>query len=348
MRIVVQNPYEIFSDQNKNFNGYNYKFIEKYCDGIFLYARPWKYFQYKNKMKNLGWKKKIYLTCGGVNRGADILVCFHGKPYCKPNSPSARCRVVKIFHLMDFAEKTGDLNLAMTKGKVDYLMGYCRHDKHSSFFREYLKSYIGRVIGVPFGYGERFACRIPFADRVNKCVALGSLNPVDDPCMPKGHMEEYKVFYREHTYSHELRRTIVEHRDEWSEYIECLLPVYPETKNFSYDAVGELNKYTMFINDASIDELPPARTYEGIASGAVMVAEDLPVYRELGFADRENCILFQKGNYREMIEKIKYYMSHREELSQIQEKSLKLAGNYSHEKVADQLYADIEKLFNVS
>lgn len=346
MRIIVQNPYYIFEDQQRNFNGYNYKFIEKYCDGIFLYARPWKYFQYRNKLKELGWDKKIYLTLRTANRKSDILICFNGRPYLKKNHPSARYKKIKIFHIMDFSEKTNSVNGAMVQGNVDYLMGYCQHDKYSGFFRRYFTTYIGKVIGVPFGYGERFVYRNPFGSRINKCVALGSVNPVKDPLIQKGNLWEYESYYSGHVYSHELRKAIVDYCNEWKEYIDSMLPVYPETKNNSYDAVEELNKYTMFINDASIDKFPPARTYEGIACGAVMVAENLSVFKEIGFIDNVNCILFEKGNYQEMIAKISYYMSNYEKLKKIQEHSLELSEKFTHKKVAEQLFENIEKIFN--
>lgn len=340
-RIIVQNPRFIFDDQSRNFNGYNYKFVEKYCDGILLYARPWKYFKYRRKLKELGWNKKIYLKIGQANRHSDALVCFNGRPYLKANKPSAKYIRKKFFHVMDFAEKVEEINKALERGNVDYLLGYCAHDRYSAFFRRYFGNYMQKVISVPFGYADRFENKEKISKRINKCVALGSLNPIVDPLIKTDNLQAFKNYYSDHEYSHEVRKKISENAGFWKDCIDSMLPVYPTTKNNTYDAVEVLNKYSMFINDASVDEFPPARTYEGIACGCVMVAEQLETFKDMGFVDGINCIMFPKGDYDEMVRKIRYYMEHLEELSVIQSKSLELASSFSHKKIADRLYQEI-------
>lgn len=343
-KIVVQNPTYIFDNQERNFNGYNFKFLELYSDGILLYRRPWKYFQYKKKLRELGWNKKIYLSARAALSHSDALVCFNGRAYLSQNKPPRQYKKKKFFHTMDFSDNI--LKSSKALKNADYLMGYCNHDVYSPFFRKYFSAFTGKVIRVPFGYGARFFCKAKVSERINKCIALGSVNPVADPLMATDALLEYKKFYSMHEYSHEVRRAIQQNCDQWQSSIESKLPVYPETKNNAYDAVEELNKYTMFINDASIDEFPPARTYEGIACGCIMVAEDLGIYKELGFEDGKNCVLFEKGNYDMMIEKINYYIQHIEKLENMQRESLKLAKNFSHDKVAKKIYQDIANRIN--
>lgn len=341
LRIAVQNPIFIFDDQSRNFNGYNYKFVEKYCDYIFLYARPWHYFKYKKKLKELGWKKKIVLTIIRLNKVADALLCFNGRPYLKPNEMTNKVKVKKIFHVMDFSERIDEISEQMDKGQVDLLLGYCRHDYHSSFFRKFFSKYCGRVIPVSFGYSERFKFIVPFEERKNKCIALGSVNPINDPLINQDGLKDFIAYYSEHEYSHEIRKAVVDHVNEWSNEIDSMLPVYPNTKNPNYNAVDVLNEYSMFLNDASIDKFPPARTYEGIACGCVMVGENLQVFKELGFEDGVNCVLFEQGDYHNMLIKIRYYMDNPQLLKKIQLNSLELAKKFSHESVADTLNIDI-------
>lgn len=339
IRVVVQNPYFIFNEQQKNFNGYNFKFVEKYCDSILLYRSPLDYLKYRRRLKELGWNKKIYLLPSKACSDSDALVCFNGCAYMRINQPPKAYKKNKFFHVMDFTDSISKSSENLSS--ANYLLGYCQHDRFSPFFRKYYNNFQDRVIAVPFGYGCRFVNEVPIENRINKCIALGAVNPVDDPLMSGDSLKEYRDFYSSHTYSHEIRKAIVDNIDKWGDCFDSRLPVFPETKNSKYDAVEELNRYTMFINDASLDQYPPARTYEGIACGCVMVAEDLDVYKTLGFINGKNCILFPKGNYDCMLSKIKYFMAHLEELKLIQKESIKLSLNFTHEKIADNLYLDI-------
>ena len=245
---------------------------------------------------------------------------------------------------MDYSDNTAKASSMYSQRGVDFLMAYSRADLNSPFFDKYFPNYHGKVISVPFGYGKRFKCEIPFEKRENKCIALGSVNPVRDPLMAEESLKEYISYYATEEYSHPIRRAIVENLNMWQDCISSRLPVFPETKNPKYDAVKELNNYTMFINDASIDNFPPARTYEGIASGSVMVAEDLQIYRDLGFINGENCILFEHRDYDQMIQKIRYYMQNPEELMAIQKKSITLSKKFSHVNVAKELYDRIRDI----
>ena len=171
---------------------------------------------------------------------------------------------------------------------------------------------------------------------------MGSVNPVDDPLCPPGVLDEYKAYYKAESFTHKLRREIVQNRDKWKNEIDAeLLPSYPDTKNIDYDPVEVMGHYTMFINDAGIMNFPPARTYEGIAAGCVMVAEELPIWKELGFQDGYNAVLFQAGNYEQMIGKIQYYMQNGELLNKMQKNARRLLPEYSHECIADKLFKDI-------
>ena len=342
--IAVQSPVCIFANQEKNFNGYNFVFIEKYCDVIYV-RRLRKYWKYRKRLIELGWNnKKLCLSDRILNKRADILVCFNGCPYAKENTPPENYHGKKIYHVMDFVFFTKRAVQALVNGKVNYLMGYCEHDKESDFFRKFYSAYINKVIPVPFGYGKRFQNKLEFAERINKAVAVGSVNPVDDPLCPEHMLDEYVEYYKGERFTHKLRRAIVKNRERWKGEIDDLLPTWPETKNPDYDPVEVLNQYTMFINDAGIMNFPPARTYEGIACGCVMVAADLHIYHVLGFEDGVNAILFRDGDYEDMIGKIEYYQQNPEKLEKMQKKSMELAEGFTHEKVADELYRKIHEL----
>ncbi len=339
IRIAVHNPVFLLEDQYKNFNGYNYIFTLKYASSIYItdYRKLWRY---RKKLLEMNREDiKIIISEAGLNRSCDILVGFTGRPDKILHCVSRKYRGMKIYHVMDYVMNASKSYKKLAKCEVDYVMGYCDHSKYCEFFKKYYPSYSGRVISVPFGFGDRFVNAKEFEERCNKAIALGSVNPIND--VSDGSLDEYTEFYNTETFTHKLRRAIVENREKWSAWIDDKLPTYPETKNAHYDPVTELNNYTMFINDAGLMNFPPARTYEGIACGCVMVAENKEIYKELGFIDSVNCILFEPGNYEQMITKIDYYMKHSEILKNIHKNALLLSKRYTHENIAKRLYGEI-------
>ena len=339
MKIAIHNPTFFLQNQEKNFCGYNYEFLIRYAS-VFYVTDLRKIGQYKRKLleHNRG-DIKIVSSMKQLNRYADVLISFNGVPYKILYHPPKKFLGMKIYHVMDYVFEASKSNRALLDAKVDYVMGYCNHYKYCNFFKRYYGDYKGKIIEVPFGYGKRFQKKESFDKRINKAIALGSVNPVNNV---KGNaLKEYQEFFSDEEFTHKLRRMIVVHREEWKECIDEMLPTYPETKNPYYNPVEELNKYTMYINDAGLMNFPPARTYEGIACGCVMVAEKLPIWEELGFQDEKNCILFERGNYSDMLKKIKHYIMHKDELKKIQEGTMILATRYSHEEVAARLFANI-------
>lgn len=339
MRIAVHNPVYMLQDQKKNFCGYNYEFIIRYASVLFV-TDVRRIRLYQDKLKELGRSDIELVTRVSVlNQKADVLVSFSGVPNRLLYRPPKGFKGIKIYHVMDYVFEAGKAAKALKKSQVDYLMGYCDHSKYCRFFQAYYPGYEGKILSVPFGYGKRFQNNVPFEKRRNKAIALGSVNPVNDG---KGNeLKEYRQFYATEEFTHKLRRAVVMHRQEWKDCIDDLLPTFPQTKNPDYDPVEKLNAYTMYINDAGLMNFPPARTYEGIACGCVMVAERLPIWEDLGFQEGINCILFQKGDYQDMADQISYYRAHEQELQSLQKESLKLAKRYRHEDVAKRLYADI-------
>lgn len=341
LRIGIHNYNFIFEEQEKNFHGYNYAFFCKYVD--IVYVRTVKEtIKLKYYLMKKGINKRVVIGCSKLNRGADVLVSFAGVPYYEQHRPLKDFKGLKIYHTLDFSNNPSLSNELFREAGVDYVMAHGEVDKYSPLFQELYKDYIGKVIVVPFGYGSRFICKKNFYDRNMKAVAVGSIYPVkNNPYIHGGEMDEFEKFFEEEKWSHPLRREIVENREQWQDCIESFLPIFPDCRNEAYDAVQTLNDYTMYINSESLDNFPPARTYEAMACGCVMIANDKPIYRDLGFVDGENCILFKSGDYEEMIKKIRYYMNHKEELYQLHNNTLMLAEKYSHERVAEGLYEQI-------
>lgn len=340
--IIIYNPTDLFINP-VSWHGYAVDFALKYADYVFV-RNPFKKLLIKNTVKGLCPSRKIKVKSSlfFLNKNKYVIVGFGAVR--NPTFSLKMYSGIKIFHLLDYYLDVPKIQKFLRKSKIDYVIGHCQMDEECTFFRKYYKEYIGKVIDLPFGYAERFKYIRPFKDRINKAVGLGSINKMKDALLSESQTKEMVEFFPLREYQHEVRKYLQDNQQIVKDCIDALFPSPDKQKDFSYDAVEMLNKYQMFVNDAGFSNFPPARTYEGIACGCVMVAPNNNIYSKLGFINDYNYIGYQEGNYSDMIKKIRYYIVHQAELEKLQINSLKLAEKYSHEKVADRLYQSIQKI----
>ena len=352
MRVAVLNPYFLFGDQTRNFNGYNSQFVRQFKPVLYF---PCGFFDHfakrravKDDLRKAGYSPDDFLlafTAREVNRAADVLVDFNGRPDMAPEGVYRSFRGMKFVHVMDYVFRASDAYAALFAGGVDYVLGYTDHSKHCAFFQKFYPGYSGKVIPVPFGFASRFKKLKPFVERAPKVVALGAVNPVDDPAVPnRRELLDYINFYKDVRWTHQWRRRLLENEADLSDILVSMLPHFPQTKNPNYDAVKLMNDYQMFVNDEGLMAFPPARTYEGPAAGAVMVASSHASYRDLGFIDGVNCVMHSGLDLKDFRGKVEFYIENQDKLATLSDAGHKLVtSRYSHELVAKQLFADIKE-----
>jgi len=281
-----------------------------------------------------------------LNQVADVLVCFEGRAYLPEMAPPSEFTGLKAYHAWEFVFFAPETNRALVEGNVDVVLGYARHDEYSPFFRALYPSFAGRTIAVPFGFQPRFAARVPFEERIRKVIGLGSVNPVNDPLCPPGELDAYVAFHAGEEWTHRWRRTLLEHADALSDVLDARFPVFPETKDFSYDAVEVLNAYAMFANDPGLMAFPPARSYEGTACGALLVGEDTAVHRDLGFVHGENALLHAPQDTEDFARVVREALAEPEHLAQMAEAGRRMVHErYTHPAVARTLYEQLCRVF---
>lgn len=349
MKIAVQAPAFLLFDQHRNFNGYNFAFLARYRPLIYL-KRPWHYFRYRQGLINNGLNPDDYefiFSERSLNAKVDLLLCFNGTVYIKENRPPRSFRGLKVWHIMDYAYYASRQNEILKSCGVDYLLAYGNVDRHCGFFQNHYPGYVGRVIDVAFGYGARFAKVKPQEERKQKCIALGAINPIE-PDVPAGDRlsDWFQYFTGRHKWSHNRRRFVVEHEAELENVITSMLPHFPKRIDPDYDAPTVLNEYVMFLNDESIANFPPARTYEGVAAGSIMVAREHAVFTELGFVDGENCVFLPEITVAAIHDKLEPVLADKQKLSSLQRNGLQLIQRYTHENVAAALNQRLSKLID--
>lgn len=341
-RILIYEPEVLFWGVAAGFHGYATTFINNYADCIYIKKGLKKALKYRRQLWKIGIKRYIPFihTLKDTDKKYDALIGFVVP--AEQDDELFHFKSKKYFHLMDYYLFVSRNQKFLERYKIDYVIGHTQMDRNCDFFKRYYPQYIGKTLSLPFGYQNRFICMKPFENRKNIAIGLGSINPTNDPLLDEDSKKEFLEYYSENDFMHPLRRYIQTHEKEYADVIEARFPSPDKQKDFSYDSVEVLNDYKMFINDAGLSNFPPARTYEGIACGCVMVAEESDIYKELGFVSGENYIGFERGNYNQMREKILYYIQHEDELEKIHEKSLKLSKKFSHDEVAHRLMEMVE------
>lgn len=352
MRLAVQTPMFLYGNLERNYNGYATEFVRLFRPVIYLpgfksRATRGAMFKYRVATKSTAFRYNEFeyaYSEAELNRKADVLVCFNGFPYQEWNAPPRKFRGLKLFHAFEYVFRASESNRLYEQAGVDYLLGYTDHARHCAFFRHTYPRYCGKVISVPFGYGPRFSAQPDTVSRVLKVIAVGAINPVDDPTVEdRAALADYRKFYRNEQWTHAWRQMLRQHEAELTEVMDSFLPKFPSTNNPHYDAVQMMRKYAMFANDEGLMAFPPARTYEGVAAGAVMVSDDHECFKDLGFVDGENCIMHRKLDISDFRERVSWYASDRGRLQRVAEAGQEMVRRrYSHVQIARDLFAVIQ------
>ncbi len=308
------------------------------------------------KKTGLKWSDfNILYSEKSVRANSDIL--FYPWGYPTPKNLSTIQSILKGFngmkvvHMQDFWFQAEDAVTFLDESGVEYLAGYSKHDEDSDFFCHYFPNYIGRVIPLPFGYSpELWHQTMDFKDRIPKIVGVGAIETkefIDESGYGEDIKEYMEYFADDFTSMHPIRYELDNNQSEYHEIAENNFNVKGEPYTFIEDMNAYLNRYKLFINDQSLVHFPPAKTFEGCAAGAVMVAEDHRCFTDLGFRDGENCILFPKRDYKALKEKVSEFLklSDQEQLD-IQKNSLSFISGYRHDKIAVRFLNQLKDKFS--
>ncbi|MCH8048597.1 glycosyltransferase [Patescibacteria group bacterium] len=346
MNIAIHNP--MFAGI-RGLNGWALEFILMYKPIIYIshikYVPRMIHFFYRFGLNPLDYE--IIFSTKQLNKRANVLLCFNGAPHLERNRPVKDFKGLKIYHVTDYWVCAGLSNKILKESGVDYIFGYAKYDTYCDFFQSTYTHYKDKVLPIPFGFASRLKELTPFEDRKNKVIALGSVNSFHD-VMPSTEEEFYKFFLeRDEKFMHKFRRMLVENEENLSDIMDSKLPHFPEIKDFGYNLAKVLNEYKMFVNCESLLYFPSGKTFEGPASGAVLVCSDHPCYSDLGFEDGVNCIKHKQFDVKDFRDKVSYYVNNPEKLRAIQENGTKFVREkYNHKKVAEYVHEMVSRVSN--
>jgi hypothetical protein len=348
MKLVVQNPHFLSDTGGTGIHDSLLELLVRFRPAIRLWPvenlARWLRFLRRKKLPLAGW---TYVWGEKGLRSYDVWLDFNEKTILgsrrdpMPWSFSG----LKLLHLMDYAYYPREDEERIRKLGVDYVFGYARHDLHCGFFRKMHPSLEGRVVPLPFGYRARFRETIPFEQKENRCSVMGAVVEMEAPSEAKPELRDYFSHFEGHPCAHEMRWRVRQEGEHVWEWIASFLPRPPEKVSWSYDSMLELNRHRFFLNDDSVMHYPPARTYEGLACGSIMLAAREPVYRDFAFHEDVNCLMFEPGNFDDMLHVLREAAGDIGRCRAIQDRTRAFSTRFSHPQVGISLYRQIELLW---
>jgi len=280
-------------------------------------------------------------------------------------------RFLEIFHITHFNNFTSSLAKNLKSLSPDLLVAENNFYKNTPYFRKYFKFYQKNVYVLPYTFENRFHSYLPFNQRINKCLATGSV-VITTNLNDSGQFSDFNNYYQVDSLT-PLRKTLMDNKDKITACVDTLTsmvfehqPKYSspndnfiiklfnsiyngisisKMKYFKYNIVDKYNRYKMFTVPEEIS-LPSVGFVEGMACGCAYIGLIDPMYTDLGLIPGRHYI-GHDGTLKGLLEKIKYYQKHPQELEIIAKNGHDFVTvNFNGPTVAKKFLDDIQKFSN--
>lgn len=261
--------------------------------------------------------------------------------------------IIKLFHFTHYVQNTSLIAKNFERLEWDFIIAE-NNLKNSTYFNHFFKRYNRNVYTLPFTYGKRYKNKIEFKERQNKCLSVGAVINTDDY---KNLFSDFSSFYSSDTLQ-PLRKQILNKIDKYSKYIDTvnssfkpqILSTFQKIKKiifgfkydyFKFDMVAKFNQYKMFMCWEELWDMPWIWFVEWMACWCAYLWKHDSMYTDLWLIPWVHYIS-HNGSLEDILEKVKYYQTHSDELDQIATAwSLFVQEHFSWPIVAQKFYDDL-------
>jgi hypothetical protein len=227
----------------------------------------------------------------------------------------------------------------------------------NEFFKKHFSADSQQIV-LPFAFSERFINQKSVRERINKCVAVGTVLRVDK--------HDYRNFFGpQNLILQPMRKVIFDNAHLHSDIFLNIMRDPEQLKVGSREGIltAELNEtevenayykisvvdlfhtHAMFISPEELIGLPSSNFVDGMASGCVYVGADLPMYEKFGMLAGVHFIAYEEHNFESMLDKIRYYQNNPDELKKISIAGKDFAfSHFSPESIRSKFKSDIDEL----
>lgn len=228
----------------------------------------------------------------------------------------------------------------------------------SKIFEHYYSWFDKKFITIPFVFASRFKLIVPFKERKNMAVSVGTVT----------YMQNIVEIYG-NACAQPARKQIKDHAEELKDIIECRNSDYAEKDNeksiqrsdnqitriykqlynkffvghqksyYSFNMVDKFNEYKMCIVGEEIMGIPGVGFVEGMACGCAYIGQNIGYYEDYGLKEGVHYIGYD-GSLKDLRYKIEYYQQpdHQQELELIAKNGYEYVHkNFNGEKIAKRL-----------
>lgn len=305
-------------------------------------------------------KVRIFTDCKKLNRDDILFTFLYGNftndSGCIPvhrlaaNKQFSRCKALKVVHCTHYMyySSYGSTNLALFQ--PDVLVAENNLIKNSGYFQRHFNWYNNLFYVLPFAPNKKFKILNSFYNRLNKCLAIGTLTlPANDP--------EFTSYYGTDQI-HPMRKQLYDLRSQLTSLIDCYISpiiekcIYSNNLLFFQPSYHKLdfpalfNGYRMFLVPEEINSLPGISFVEGMICGSAFIGLQDPMYDQLGLVHGFNYISYD-GTLEDLKRVISYYQSSPSELQVIALNGQEFASkNFASNVVASKFLNFLQEIAN--
>jgi len=245
----------------------------------------------------------------------------------------------------------------LQKLQPDVMYNEASFQHGSKIFDHFYGWYKNPFITIPFVFANRFKVNVPFAERKNMAVSVGTVT----------YMYNITEIYG-NPCAQPARKQVKDHAEELADIIECRNSDYAEddkgkngnTKNplmriynqlynkfftghqkqyYSFNMVDKFNEFKMCIVGEEIMGIPGVGFVEGMACGCAYIGQNKGYYEDYGMQEGVHYIGYD-GTLADLRKKIEYYRlpEHQEELERIARTGCEFVRqNFHGNKIAQKL-----------
>ncbi len=262
---------------------------------------------------------------------------------------------LKLFHFSHYNQRTSLIAEQFLKIKWDYIIAE-NNLKKVDYFNKFFTYYNKSVYQLPFHARENFRNKIGFDKRKKMGLSIWGL--VDIKWF-WNLFDDLYTFYKV-PWIQPLRAEILQNKDLLKWVIDT--PVVPLrkwslkdvllwffwassiSKYYNFDMCDKFNEYQMFLCCEEIWWLPWIWFVEWMASWCAYIWRDDNMYKNIWLIPWIHYI-WHNGTLKDIVDKIKYYQSHQEELQNIAKKGEEFVNTHFRSAIiAEKFYNDLKDL----
>lgn len=331
---------------------------EKGFSMSYTHAKAFKYLRFLEhrivlKCNHIDSKKITVIKKESDIHKDDILILY--QLYSNQFEFAACPEALKVVSMIHFGTATVE---QVKRIQPDVMYNEANFQHGSIIFDHFYGWFDKKFITIPFVFANRFKVIVPFKERKNMAVSVGTVtyqhnitefygSPCAQPArrQVKDHAEELKdiIECRNSDYLEKDGGKIVRPSDHF--FVRTYKQMYNKfftghQKNYySFNMVDKFNEYKMCIVGEEIMGIPGVGFVEGMACGCAYIGQNIGYYEDYGMKEGVHYIGYD-GTLEDLRSKIEYYQqpSHQQELEQIAKNGHEFAiQHFNGESIAKRL-----------